>query len=265
MIRMIASDLDGTLLQNGRQAPTEEAFALIRAFAARGIPFCAASGRQYSSLKKMFAPVAEQCLFLCENGAVIYAHDRVLDATPMPRKIAEEIAWDFWQGSEGQGEVLISGEDLCYGMERGLGMADGMERVGNRYRRIHDPAEVPEDLLKVSVFLPRGVARYVSRFVPKWAAYHAAVAGACWIDTTLASKGSGIRHLCTVTGVDPADVMAFGDNFNDETMLDVVGAPYIMDGADPVLRKKYPLHTPNPERELHRLLREVDKERPSAK
>ena len=36
--------------------------------------------------------------------------------------------------------------------------------------------------------------------------------------------------------------MAFGDNFNDEAMLDCVGAPYIMDNAVPELRGRYKNH-----------------------
>ena len=34
-------------------------------------------------------------------------------------------------------------------------------------------------------------------------------------------------HICRTLGIDPAQVMAFGDNYNDETMLDVAGVPYI--------------------------------------
>lgn len=48
--------------------------------------------------------------------------------------------------------------------------------------------------------------------------------------------------------------MAFGDNYNDETMLDVVGVPYIMDNAAAPLRAKYKNHTPRPEDVLAQLL-----------
>ena len=38
----------------------------------------AASGRQYNSLKNLFAPVADDILFLCENGGIIYKDGKVL-------------------------------------------------------------------------------------------------------------------------------------------------------------------------------------------
>ena len=49
--------------------------------------------------------------------------------------------------------------------------------------------------------------------------------------------------------------IAFGDNYNDVAMLDLVGTPYIMDGAAAPLRARYPLHTPRPEDVLREVLR----------
>ena len=254
-VRMICSDLDGTLLPYGQNEVSAEAFALIRALQARGVLFCPASGRQYASLRRLFAPVADSCVFLCENGGVVYQDGRVLAKTPMPRALAEEIAWDLWNGSGGRGEVMLSGENTGYAMERGLGMVRRIREIGNNCRIIRDPAEVPEDIVKVSVYLPDGVGAYADRFVPRWRQANAAVAGPYWIDTTLANKCLGVRKLCAALGIDPADVLAFGDNYNDVSMLDTVGAPCIMDSAAPELRARYPRHAARPEDVLAALLR----------
>ena len=48
--------------------------------------------------------------------------------------------------------------------------------------------------------------------------------------------------------------MCIRDSYNDETMLDVVGVPYIMDNAAAPLRAKYKNHTPRPEDVLAQLL-----------
>ena len=50
MIKLIASDLDGTLLKNGAQMLSPEIFELIPALKEKGIHFVAASGRQYACL-----------------------------------------------------------------------------------------------------------------------------------------------------------------------------------------------------------------------
>ena len=140
----------------------------------------------------------------------------------MPRALAEEIAWDFWNNTEDLGEVMLSGENMSYLMERGHGVVDRIKFIGNNYTVITDPAQIPEDIVKVSVYLVDGVEPFVERFVPKWQQANCAVAGPKWIDTTVANKGIGVQSICRVLGIDPADVMAFGDNYNDVAMLETV-------------------------------------------
>ena len=193
-------------------------------------------------------------MFICENGGTIFQEEQCIAKNPMPRALAEEIANDMWTRSEGRGEVMLSGQNTAYLMERGLGMLQRVQFVGNHYQIIHSPAEVPEDITKVSVYLHEGVENYVERFVPRWKQANCAVAGPFWIDTTFANKGIGVQCVCSTLGIDPAQVVAFGDNYNDETMLDVVGVPYIMDNAAAPLRAKYKNHTPRPEDVLAQLL-----------
>lgn len=52
-IRLICSDIDGTLLQYGRKELEGEIFEQIRELHRRDILFCPASGRQYTSLCKL--------------------------------------------------------------------------------------------------------------------------------------------------------------------------------------------------------------------
>ena len=58
-IKFIASDLDGTLLLNGAQKVSQELIPLIKRLNDNGIIFCAASGRQYPNLKRLFGGVAD--------------------------------------------------------------------------------------------------------------------------------------------------------------------------------------------------------------
>ena len=165
-IRLVCSDLDGTLLQYGKKELEGEIFDQIRALHDQGILFCPASGRQYTSLRKLFAPVADCCIFLCENGGVIYKDEQCIAKNPMPRALAEEIAEDLWNRSDGQGEIMLSGQNTAYLMERGLGMLDRIKFIGNNYQVIQDPSEIPEDIVKVSVYLHEGVAAYADRSSP---------------------------------------------------------------------------------------------------
>ena len=75
-VRLIASDLDGTLLLNGAQTLRPETCGLIEQLMARGIVFVAASGRQLANLRRLFAPIADKIGFLCENGGSAYYQNK---------------------------------------------------------------------------------------------------------------------------------------------------------------------------------------------
>lgn len=77
-IKLIACDLDGTLLHPGEREPRSEAFELIDELHRRGIVFMPASGRQYASLRYLFAPVADELAYVCENGALVMSGGGVL-------------------------------------------------------------------------------------------------------------------------------------------------------------------------------------------
>ena len=213
MIRLVASDIDGTLLQGGARALSDELFGLIRVLKKRGILFCAASGRQYRSMRALFAQAEEQC------------------------------------------EVLISGADTSYLLPKHPDYVDHIRYfVGNHITRVKRAQDIPEDILKVSAYCRDGAASHAQTLGAPWkAAYSVAVAGEKWLDFTRADKGTGLAALCGELGVRPQEVIAFGDNFNDVPMLDLVGSPYIMQGAVPALLERYPMQCARVEDVLRKL------------
>ena len=70
-IKLIACDMDGTLLDERSQVPPET-FDLVRALDAAGIRFVAASGRRYDTLRAFFEPVADRMDFVASNGAQVF-------------------------------------------------------------------------------------------------------------------------------------------------------------------------------------------------
>ena len=115
--KLIASDIDGTLLRNGETRLPEVIFPLIRRLRETGILFCPASGRQYHSLRSLFAPVADDLCYLCENGAVIYGPGTessapVLSKTVIDRATALELTKDMLTLSGC--DPLVSGKNTTY-------------------------------------------------------------------------------------------------------------------------------------------------------
>lgn len=250
MVKLIASDIDGTLLPYGETVLSPRLFDIIRRLRARDILFCPASGRQYHSLRLLFAPVADEICYLCENGAAVFGPGREEDApllakTALPRADALALSRAIMERPDC--EVLISGENTSYVCGCPDAMIEGMRAaLGNRMVRVARLEDIQEDMIKVSAYCPDGLEAPMADLGPRWGeAYHMAVAGLAWLDFTLSDKGKGLGAVCTALNIAPAEVMAFGDNFNDVPMLDTAGSPWIMETAALPLLSRYSRHCAN--------------------
>ena len=76
MIRLIASDIDGTLLPYDETVMPQRLFPLIRRLRERNILFCPASGRQYHSMRTLFAPWRTRCAFCVKMAPCCTAPER---------------------------------------------------------------------------------------------------------------------------------------------------------------------------------------------
>lgn len=255
-IKMICSDLDGTILTYNQKILSERLINYIRELHDRKIPFVPASGRQLISMLKLFEPVKDCCYFISCNGAAIYdCKQELVGKTVIDRDEAMKLAYSFWDETDGNGEVCIStADDCCHIMTRNKGMEDRLRYIGNTYKHISGIEQCTGDIIKISVFLADGSENYIDRFKDKWAKYNTAVAGPYWIDSTLANKGTGVEMLSNILGISLDEVVAFGDNYNDVSMLDVVKCPYIMSTATDELLDRYKNHTSSVEDTLGMIL-----------
>ena len=91
MIRLVTCDIDGTLLHGEETEVAPAALRQIVRLREKGILFCPASGRQYASLRRLFAPVQNEIAYICENGAVVFGPGNpgpVWGKVPMDRQAA---------------------------------------------------------------------------------------------------------------------------------------------------------------------------------
>lgn len=262
MVKLIVSDIDGTLIPYGEKALPEALFPLIARLRRAGVVFCPASGRQFHSLRKLFAPVAGELAYLCENGAAIFGPGTEADApllskTAMPRTDALALSRGIIAVPGCQ--VLISGRNISYVCGCGDDFIRRMEDLhGNLVQRVERIEDIGEDILKIAAFCPDGTEKPKTFLGPRWAAsYRMAEAGPEWLDFTLADKGTGLRGLCAVLGVELSETMAFGDNWNDAPMLEIAGTPWLMKGAAPALREKFPNQCANVLTVLESVLKEM--------
>lgn len=244
MVKLIVSDIDGTLLWDGRNTLEPRVFRLVQALRDKGILFCPASGRQFHSLRLLFDPLSAELPMICENGAVVFGpgateeESPILGKTPMPREDAMAIAREIVEHP--QCELAVSGTHALYILNEQFG------REITAYSRcrtviIRDPREIEGDIFKVSLAGRGHEQEMYAKMAPRWSErYSVAYSGGDWLDFTLADKGRGLDILCNAYGIDPRDVVAFGDNYNDLAILQKVGRGYIMERSDPALKALVP-------------------------
>lgn len=235
-IKLIASDMDGTLLLNGAVKCSDELFPLIQELSARGVYFVPASGRQYPSLQKLFKPVTEDILYLCENGALVMYLNQVFAKQIFEDSLALAICNAVYQHPDC--EVLISGERTSYVIPKKEYFAAYLrDEIGNHITIVDSPERILEPIMKVSYF-----TEHAKRDACK-ADFEKQFAGQClivtsgneWVDFAPlgTSKGSALAAIGEKLEILPEEMAAFGDNENDRTMLNYVGHPYLMENCNP--------------------------------
>ena len=91
MIKLIATDVDGTLVKDGTMQIDHEYMTVIKELVQKGIIFAVCSGRQFISERKLFAPVKDQLLYITDGGTVVRTPQEILMVHTMPR--------DVWSGA----------------------------------------------------------------------------------------------------------------------------------------------------------------------
>ncbi|RDY33188.1 HAD family hydrolase [Lachnotalea glycerini] len=233
MIKLIASDLDGTLLQNGAQQLTEQVIPYIKRLKEMGIVFVAASGRQYANLQRLFEPFKNEISYICENGALVVNEGKILHKTIINKELGEEILVDIRQ-KEGC-EILLSGMNTSYLEPKTNEYAHRMQYiVKNNVTIVKDILEVTEDYLKISVYEREGINNSEEYFRDKWKDKVTVVtSGTEWLDMISlgTNKGNAMKVLQETFHILPEETMAFGDNYNDVEMLKNAGYSYAMNSG----------------------------------
>lgn len=83
MIKLIAADMDGTLL-NSQKELSPELYPLVEELHEKGIKFAVASGRQYYNLVKNFESVKDKVTFICENGSIVFDQGKNIISDEIP-------------------------------------------------------------------------------------------------------------------------------------------------------------------------------------
>ena len=261
MIQLIACDMDGTLLDSDKRLP-QDLFPALRRLREMGVQFAVASGRQYASLRRDFLPVADDVIFICENGALVMRGGKRLFIDPMPAHTLPRIIAAARTLSHVY-PILCCADVAIVERTASEAFIAETERYYPSVQVVPDLMDYAgaDDVCKVA-FYDEGDAQMHelpalrAALEPELAVI---LSGAHWVDVMKpgVNKGRAMRAMQERLSITPDECMAFGDYLNDIELLEAVTESYAMANAHPDLARVARRRAPaNSEDGVMRVLRE---------
>jgi hypothetical protein len=253
-VRLIAIDIDGTLLDSNFQVSASNLETLRRANSL-GIEIALATGRRHTFALPVAQALAFNVTLISSNGAITKTSDGTLfhrDPLPLPA-VLELIAHmtEFrrnlvvtFDGEDEGSLVLETLDELNGSIKRWL------EKNAQHLRFVQpiesglnsDPIQAMfcgtvERMLAAQTHLKKNKA-LLTRITALKTQYDAR--DLCMVDILNkgCTKGAALQRWAAFKGYHPAEVMAIGDNYNDIEMLEFAGHAYIMGNATEELRER---------------------------
>ena len=254
MIKLIASDLDGTLV-SGNMADLPEGFPeVVRELKKRGILFAAASGRQYHNLRRLFHEIKEDIAYICENGALTVYQGEILHKVEIPLKTAIPIIRRL--EAEPGTEVLVSGAFTSYIHPKEPLFEKYIKDIKNQYKVVPDLTDIGEPIIKLALFEKEGTEERDRQSYWQDQFTHSksfpfdvkvVTSGTVWLDFLFpdAHKGVGIKALSDHLDIHREEILSFGDNYNDIEMFNASGVSVAVGNARPGIRELCDYTTPS--------------------
>ncbi len=237
-IRLVASDLDGTLLTPHEQVSARTTAAIGRAVAS-GVRVVAATGRQVTQLPEAVTASGVSHA-VGSNGAigVDLAGGEILFEELLAPDAAAAIVAFLTAELEGVRFSAVRDHGHRHAAEPGyLDLLSPRELAFWRVDTVDLAALVAEPTLKLTARHPRVDADGLLAVLDRsgLAGFHATTSGAPFVEIAGAgvTKASGVARLCRLLAIDAAEVLAAGDAKNDIELLRWAGVGVAMGNAVP--------------------------------
>ena len=250
-MRLIALDIDGTLLDSQWKLPEANRTAIAEA-TRRGIEVALVTGRRYDFAMPIARKIDAPLTMIVSNGALIRTHDgethlrhllpretaaRVLEITK-PWRDGAGVVFDRPQGNQVILEVLETDDPI-----RSAYYARNREFIAQAVPLESCLTEDPLQVMFSEKVAPMRdaeavlrVARTTDNFGIASTVYESRDFAMIDVIHPHCSKGSSLKEWATLRGLAREEVMAIGDNHNDMEMLSFAGIPVVMGNCVAELR-----------------------------
>lgn len=252
-VRLIALDIDGTLLNSHAEVSAANRAAIAEA-ARKGIEVALVTGRRYDFALPVARQIESPLTMIVNNGAMIRTKDgpthvrhllaketalRVLQSTAawragtavvFDRPVANQIMLETidWQDEIRAGYYKRNREFL--GAARPLETCLDEDPIQVMFTGTVAPMREAEALLRN--------VQFSSEFALAVTVYEAKDFSMIDVIHPSVTKGAALAEWAGLRGISRAEIMAIGDNHNDFEMLSFAGIPVVMENSVPELKAR---------------------------
>jgi len=233
MIKLIVSDMDGTLLSDEKKLPSDF-WETEKRLHEKGIIFAIASGRQYYNLIEVFDTIKDRMLFLAENGTYVFYNGDELFVNPLDRNRANEIIKTAREIPDCY--IILCGKNAAYIENSDERFLTTLFQHYSKVETTADLTTVDDSILKVTLCDFRNSETnsftYFNSFKNDC---KVTVSGKNWVDITdmSANKGNALLKIQEKLKISNDETVVFGDFMNDFEMMSNATNSYAMKNAHP--------------------------------
>ena len=247
-IRVIATDMDGTLLDPKGQLDLPRLEKILDKLDQCDIRFVIATGNEVHRMRQLLGHLAERVVLVVANGARIFENDELLQAQTWDDAMVDKALGHF-KGRECQDQFVVTGMNGGFVKEgtvfTELDKFMTPEMIEKLYQRMNFVDEFDSSLfggvLKMSMVVGEERLDSVLQEVNDLfdGRVRAVSSGYGCIDILQDGihKAWGLVELLKRWNLKPEQIMAFGDSENDIEMLELAGISYAMENAEEAVKE----------------------------
>ena len=247
-IKLIATDLDGTLLDPKGQVDLPRLEKLLDQLEERGIRFVIATGNEIHRVKQLLGHLTERVVLIVANGARIFEGNQLLQAQTWDDDMVDKALTHF-KGRECQDQFVVTAMNGGF-VKEGTVFTElekfmTPEMIEKLYQRMNFVDKFDSSLfggvLKMSMVVGEERLDSVLQEVNDLfdGRVRAVSSGYGCIDILQDGihKAWGLEELLKRWNLKPEQIMAFGDSENDIEMLELAGISYAMENAEETVKR----------------------------
>lgn len=242
MIKLIVTDMDGTLL-NSKNEINEEFWDIQKKLSKNGVIFSVASGRPYYNLVERFKDIKDDMLFISENGACVMYRDEEIYANTLDKKDVYSLL-EICKEIKGAIPVVCGKKSAYVEREKFLNKEYDFQGEINKYYNNLELLDnfdfIDDEVFKIAICDFIGSEQNSHNYFRDLEdRFQVVISGNVWLDLGKldTSKGTAVEMTQKNLGISFDETMIFGDYLNDYSMMTSGKYSYAMKNAHPQLKE----------------------------